>query len=95
MGTGFGREVVRASLTVDVVCGLLQRLRSQWLLCWRDGGSDGDRRIGDRGTRKVCIAYDFALVVHSGGVEEEGKERMCMGWTCDGFLFLSNQFYQR
>ena len=44
---------------------------------------------------QMCIAYDFALVAHGGGVEEEGKERMCMGWTCEGFLFLSNQFYQR
>ena len=46
-GAGFGREVVRAALIVDVICGLLRRrLRGQRLLWLRNGGNDGDRRGG-------------------------------------------------
>ena len=69
-GAGFGREVVRAALIVDVICGLLRRrLRGQRLLWLRNGGDDGDRGGGGRGTGKGCAVYDFTVVVHGGGIE--------------------------
>ena len=86
-GAGFGREVVRAALIVDVICGLLRRrLRGQRLLWLRNGGSDGDRHGGGRGTRKWCAVYDVTLVVHDGGLKGrggKGENEIVIGWTSE------------